>query len=194
MENNRYNLAAGLIIFRILVSMCMALFLFIQIFTKNVTYEFEVIRGLITFGLSFVGVYIFYTLRAWLHDRYSFRDADEIIPILAWFIVFVELINLIAEIVLGSNPRAELGVLIIQIIFILIPLGTLFIIFAIRLLRLQAGHNSLYRTYAILTLIVGIGLLTVILTPFMFLLGIVADIFLAMMFLQSPEKIDLEFV
>ena len=192
MNNNRYALAGCLAFIQIAGNMSMFLFMIFMLATGSRALVLIVIRAMILITMSFIGVYILYTLRRLLNERYDFRGTNTIIPIIAWFGVFIMIFAQFSEIILYMIPRLRIVVIVSQILLCAIPMGILLIVFASSLLRLKEAQNTLLRPYSYTTLVAGVSLLAVISAPFTILILVISNIFLGLYFL-SPEP-EVEFI
>lgn len=205
MSDQRYRTAAWLVFVKIGTQLFMFVFAIILMAAKSWTAGPVMFRGFVLILSSLLNVYILFTLRRLLWERYDFHHLDVIIPVLAGADVVLEILNQFTEVAQVMSP-AEMGKIVaVRILFIIVPWGVINIIFAAGLLKLQFSEKSLLRPFAYLYMAAGIVLISMILVlaspvfglillPFLFLTGVGADVLLALTFLRFRETEQVEFV
>ena len=191
MNDNRYALAGWLVFVKMAVQFVMFMFIIFVLATGSRTTGFLILRAMILVVLSLAVVYILYTLRRLLHERYDFHKADIVIPILAWFSVLSTAVAQIIEIMVFMNQDLKLLILV-EVLFSVIPMGILLLIFGSILLKITDAQNTLLRPFTYTTLVSGVVLLSLLLAPFVIIVTAISDILLGLLFL-SPEP-EVEFV
>ncbi len=189
MNDNRYALAGWLVFVKMAVQFVMFMLMIFLLATGNRTLGLLVIRGMILVFVSFVVVYILYTLRRLLHERYDFHKADIIIPVIAWFGVFATVLGQVMELIVIMNPDLKLLILF-EVLLGIIPMGILLVIFGSLLLKLPEAQNTLLRPYTYTTLVSGVVLLSLLLAPFVIIVTAISDILLGLLFLSPPPEVE----
>jgi hypothetical protein len=205
MSDQKYRTAAALVFVKIGIELLMLVFLGFMFATGSRTVGLVGLRGIVLILTSLLTVYILFTLRRLLWDRYDFHQMDVIIPVVACTGVILEILNQATELIQVLNPRDEASIISARVLLIVIPWGIITIVFAAGLLKLPFSENSLLRPYAYLNLGTGIVVISMILIlvspvfgfllfPLILLMGLAADVLLALTFLRSRETEQLEFV
>lgn len=132
---------------------------------------------LISLGLF---VYIFLSLRKFLNSRLRFHDVDTNITVLIWVNVVISILSILS--LSSSQLETAFGLLTF---FAIIPWGIIYIVFAIRLLRLSDDLFGLLRPFSYTSIASGLCFTTVILIPLGLILGAVADVILGMIFFKA---------
>jgi len=140
----------------------------------------------LSLALSFVMLILFvkilFALRNLLHSRFSFRDADRMISLLVLMSVAVFVLHRL------SLLRWEVKFPFWGLTqFAMIVSGFLFVMTAVRILRLRDYLGGYLRPYCHLLVARGIALLSFFLIPIGFLLGGFADVLLGLAFLRASE-------
>jgi hypothetical protein len=205
MSERTYQTVAWLVFLKMGTELFMLVLAVILMAAKSWTLGPVVFRGFILVLVSLLNVYILFTLRRLLWDRYDFHKLDVVIPVLAGAGVVLEILNQCTEAAQVMNPAELSQILAVRILFIIVPWGVINIVFAAGLLKLPFSEKSLLRPFAYLYLAAGIILISMILVlaspvfglilfPLLVLTGVGADIFLALTFLRSRETEQVEFV
>jgi hypothetical protein len=205
MSDQRYRTAAWLVFAKIGTELLMLVFLIFMAAAKSWTLGPAAFRGFVLILVSLLNVYILFTLRRLLWDRYDFHQLDVIIPVLACAGVVLEILNQFTEVAQVLNPGDAAKIIAARILFVIVPWGIINIVFAAGLLKLNFSEKSLLRPFAYLYLAAGIVLISTILAlaspvlglflfPFLVLTGVGADVLLGLTFLRSRETEQVEFV
>jgi hypothetical protein len=205
MSEQRYQTAAWLVFAKMGTELFMLVLAIILMAVKSWTAGPVMFRGFILILVTVLNVYLLFTLRRLLWERYDFHKLDVVIPVLAVAGVVLETLNQITEVAQVTRPAETGNIVAIRILFIIVPWGVLNIIFAAGLLKLEFSEKSLLRPFAYLYLAAGLILISMILVlaspiftfilfPLLVLTGVGADVFLALTFLRSRETEQVEFV
>ncbi|MDH5768172.1 MAG: hypothetical protein OEZ31_04345 [Nitrospirota bacterium] len=148
---------------------------------KDVT-ETKSIKVLLTFISLGAFIYMFMYLRRLFNIRFKFHDVDKYISVLIWGNVFLSVLNLLS---LGySELEASLMGFLVGA-FILLQI--IYIIFAIRILRLPDNLFGLLRPFSYTSIAGGICLASIILIPIGFIVSSVSDIILGIIFFRAAK-------
>jgi hypothetical protein len=205
MSDQTYRTAAWLVFAKIGTELFMLVFLIFMAAAKSWTLGPAAFRGFVLILVSLLNVYILFTLRRLLWDRYDFHQLDVIIPVLACAGVVLEILNQFTEMAQVLNPGDAAKIIAARILFVIVPWGIINVVFAAGLLKLNFSEKSLLRPFAYLYLAAGIVLISTILAlaspvlglflfPFLVLTGVGADVLLGLTFLRSRETEQVEFV
>jgi hypothetical protein len=205
MDERRYRTAAGLVFMKMGVNLLMFVFALLLQANKVRSVGPVAFRSVLVIGASALNIYILFTLRRLLWDRYDFHRLDAVIPVLAVADVVLEVFNQAGEIIQFLNPGELAAVLAARILIVIVPWGVLILVFAAGLLKLPFAEGSLLRPYAYLNLVAGIVLVSMVLVlaspvfslflfPILLLTGVGSDILLGLTFLRSRETEQVEFV
>jgi hypothetical protein len=205
MNDQKYRTAAWLVFVKIGIGLLMLIFLIFMAAVRSWTVGPALFRGFVLILVSLLNVYILFSLRRLLWDRYDFHQLDVIIPVLACADVVLEILNQFTEVAQVLNPGDAAKVIAARILFVIIPWGVINIVFAAGLLKLPFSEKSLLRPFAYLYLAAGIILVSTIMVlaspvfglflfPFLVLTGVAADVLLGLTFLRSRETEQVEFV
>jgi hypothetical protein len=205
MIDQRFRTAGWLVFLKMGVDLLMMAFFVFILTTGHRSVGPVVLRGIVLIAMSLLNVYILFSLRSLLWDRYDFHQADVIIPVLAWAGVGLEILNEGTELMQTVNPAGEATAVAVRILLFVVPMGILTLIFAAGLLKLPFSEKSLLRPYAYLTLGLGIVLISMVLVfvspiftfflfPVFVLTGVAADVLLGLTFLRSQETEQVDFV
>jgi hypothetical protein len=205
MSEQRYQTAAWLVFAKMGTELFMLVLAIILMAVKSWTAGPVMFRGFILILVTVLNVYLLFTLRRLLWERYDFHKLDVVIPVLAVAGVVLETLNQITEVAQVTRPAETGNIVAIRILFIIVPWGVLNIIFAAGLLKLEFSEKSLLRPFAYLYLAAGLILISMILVlaspiftfilfPLLVLTGVGADVFQALTFLRSRETEQVEFV
>lgn len=139
--------------------------------------------ALLTVASTALFVYVFSTLRALLIGRYAFHETSGLITIL-----IVGNVVIAAFSVLGVLSFAiETAVSVLSLIAI-VPFGIIFIVFAIKLLRLPDNLHGMLKPFCYLSIATGFCFATVLLIPLGVLASAVSDILLAIIFFRAIDE------
>lgn len=127
-------------------------------------------------------VYIFSTLRALLEERYTFHETSALITIMIGVSVVIAGLGLLG--VLSSEIATAVGVLSL---IALVPFGIIYVVFAIKLLRLPNNLHGMLKPFSYLSIATGFGMATVLLFPLAVLTGAVSDVVLAIIFFRAID-------
>ena len=138
------------------------------------------------------GLYAFGRLKTLLNERHGFHEVDGLIVAIIIGVCILTLIGLsgrVALIALGvARPIAIVFILVL--LGIGIPVSILSIIFAVKLLRLQADLGGLLRPYAYVNIAAAICFATLLLAPVGLLLDAGGNVMLGMIFLRRPQSAE----
>ena len=134
-------------------------------------------------------VYIFVTLKALLGSRYDFHETDGLISALV--VVNVVLVGLGLFSSVSEGATAAVGVLSL---LALVPVGIVYIVFAIKLLRLQGDLYGMLKPLSYLSIATGFCFAVVVLLPIAIVTGVAVDIILAIIFFRAlvPASVKVE--
>jgi hypothetical protein len=146
---------------------------------------------------TFCMLFALYHLRHLLAERFSFREALG--PILAIIVVsaVIAAFMLIARVcyTIGFLSRPGVIAALVLLGMLLIVIGILNIVIALRLLRIGGNPYGLMRPFAYLTMAVGIGCASIVLMPLAGLIDMAGGIVLALIFFRAADSEgDVEFV
>jgi len=164
-----------------IVSAFVTLIVFIMTI-KDVT-ETKAIKVLLTLISLGAFVYIFLCLRKLFNMRFKFHDVDTYISVLIWGNVVLSILNLL------SLVRSELEASLIGFLmgaFILLQI--IYIVFAIRILRLPDNLFGLLKPFSYTSIASGICLASIILIPVGFIVSAAADVILGIIFFRAAKQ------
>ena len=136
----------------------------------------HVILTLISLGLS---IYIFFSLKKLLNSRFNFHATDAHISALIW-------ISIVSFVITSLSSVSKELMTLLSILITLIA-GVIYIVFAIRILRLPEDLFCLLKPFSYLLIATGICYVTFILIPLAFITGAVSSVILAMIFFRAAE-------
>lgn len=205
MSDRRYQTAAVLALVKTGLVLLMAVYMIVLAASKSWGIGPALFRGFVLVLAGGLEVYVLFSLRRLLWDRYDFHHTDVIIPVLAVAAVVLEVINQTTEVAQVLSPGHEARIITARILFVIIPWGVIIIVFAAGLLKLTFAEKSLLRPYAYVNLAAGIILVSTVsalaapvlglfLYPFLVLTEVASAILLALAFLRSRETEQVEFV
>lgn len=192
MEKTRLQITGWLVFFRMAAGFTALLFTIILLVRHRYGMEWLAFRTIAGLGIAALTIYILYTFRTLLNERYNFHGADTIIPVLAWFALIAEGIDKGTEFIQMMDPDLRGIFAAVRIIFILIPFGILYIMYSLKMLKLGDRGSRLLQFYSYTLMGIGICFVSVILLPFALLAGLAMDVSLGLIFLTAVE--DTEFV
>jgi len=148
---------------------------------KNVT-EAKAIKVLLI--LISVGsfVYVFLSLRKMLNIRFEFHDVDTLISVLIGSNVVLSALNIVS---LGYSELESILSGFFVVAFILFAI--LYIIFAIRMLRLTDNLYGLLKPFSYTSIATGICFASIIMIPFGLIASSVSDIILGIIFFRAAQ-------
>lgn len=135
---------------------------------------------LISLGLF---VYIFSSLRKLLNYRFQFHDVDTYISVLIWVNVVLSILSILSL----SSSEIEKAVSVLSVVA-LIPFGIVFIVFAIRILRLSDNLFGLLKPFSYTSIASGLCFATIVLIPLGLIASVAADIILGIIFFRATER------
>ncbi|MBM4141548.1 MAG: hypothetical protein FJ242_08750 [Nitrospira sp.] len=115
--------------------------------------------------------------------RFKFHDVDTYISVLIWGNVVLSILNLL------SLVRSELEASLIGFLmgaFILLQI--IYIVFAIRILRLPDNLFGLLKPFSYTSIASGICLASIILIPVGFIVSAAADVILGIIFFRAAKQ------
>ena len=124
-------------------------------------------------------VYLLLTLQRLLHEGYRFTRADPPLRLL----IRVNIIAAGVSILGLAIPTLESSLSTFGLVVVVI-LGILQIFFGIRLLRLSADFQGLWKPYCYLNIVTGVCLAVIVLVPVGMITGAIADVMLGTIFFQ----------
>jgi len=143
-------------------------------------------------------IYVFWRLRSFLKERFSFHEVDTII---VWMIVGILVLT---AVMVTGKVVIWLGVAKLAVVFFIaalflfgIPLAVLSIVFAVKLLRVPSEWRGMKKPYCVLVIIGSALYATGILSPIAMLLDAAAGLILGFVLLRPAEELadeELEFV
>ena len=128
-------------------------------------------------------LYVIYSLRRLLNDRFKFHDVDIYISLMIWGNVVLAAISLLS---LGTGKLESFMETLT--VAALIVFGILSIMFATKLLHLSGNLYGLLKPFSYTQIVSGICLVTVFLLPVAILAGAVADVILGVIFFRAAEQ------
>ena len=128
-------------------------------------------------------LYVIYSLRRLLNDRFKFHDVDIYISLMIWGNIVLAAISLLS---LGTGKLESFMETLT--VAALIVFGILSIMFATRLLHLSGNLYGLLKPFSYTQIVSGICLVTVFLLPVAILAGAVADVILGVIFFRAAEQ------
>jgi len=129
-------------------------------------------------------LYVIYSFRRLLNDRFKFHEVDIYISLMIWGNVVLAVTSLLS---LGTSKLESFMESLT--VAALIVFGILSIMFATRLLRLAGDLYGLLKAFCYTTIMSGICLVTIFLLPVAILAGAVADVILGVIFFRAAEQI-----
>ena len=196
MVDSRFKTAAYLCFFYPILILFGIAFRIIVAVQQSATLNF-IIDIPITIVTLVISIYILLQLRRLLVERHHLHIMSNLINFIIIIHIYLNVVGFFLSIfqMIVQNPNA--GVLFFLIL--LIPGVLLFwiitIILGIKLLAVKELPSGLYRTYAILSIISGACIFTIILIPIAILSGIASSVVLGMIFLEeSKNETQVEFV
>jgi hypothetical protein len=132
-----------------------------------------------------IGIFLWFVFRHLLHERFDFHDADRLISVM-----IAANILLCGLIVMRDGIPGARHILQVPILLLLIPVGVVLILFAVKLLSLPDDPAMLLKPYAYLNAVSGFCLITVLLTFLGLLIGMVTGIILAFIFFRAAEQVE----
>jgi hypothetical protein len=144
----------------------------------------EILLQLISVGIF---VFIFSSLRQLLNTRFDFYGTDTLINILIWVNIGATVLTIFTALL----PSLKTPVRILDIL-LLIALGLIFIVFAIKLLRLPDSLFGMLKHFSYLSIASGFCFATILLIPLGLLANAVADIVLGVIFFRAAEDAEIE--
>ena len=135
-------------------------------------------------------IYAFLKFRTLLNHRHDFHDVDRLMTVIVAGII---IITLIAVPVRLLNTLGDIGLPIILGFFAFlfvagVIMGTISIIFALRLLHLESDLNGFLKPYAYLTIAAAACFALFITAPLGMIIDAIANIVLAMIFLRPRTE------
>jgi hypothetical protein len=135
---------------------------------------------LVSLGLF---VYIFSSLKRLLNSRFKFHDVDTYISVFIWVNVVFSALGIL------SSASSELKTLVgLLSLLALIPFGIVFIVFAVRILRLSDSLYGFLKPFSYTSIVAGLCYATIILIPLGLVAEAVADVILGMIFFRVAER------
>ena len=144
-----------------------------------------------------VYIYIFLQLKRLLVERHHLDNMSNLINYILILYICTNIVFFFISIfqMIVQDPNAGGLFILLFLIPALLLGGILSFIFGIRLLDVKGLKSSLYRTYAILCIIVGACYFTIILFPIGILAALVSFVVLGMIFLEESEtELEVEYV
>jgi hypothetical protein len=140
----------------------------------------QVVLTLISLGLF---VYVFSSLKRLLNFLFQFHDVDTYILLLIWGNVGFSILGALS---LGSG-KLETVVSVLSVVAF-IAFGILFMIFAIRILRLSDNLFGLLKPFSYISIGTGICFATLVLFPLGLIGSIASDVILGIIFFKEAEN------
>ena len=196
MSNNRYSFAGWLAIIQAIIFSLASGLIVVQTtlgLTVDPFYqtgEFGPIDGLFLVFTAF-GAYTLFMFRCLLNQHYHFHRLDTLITISICWSVFLQISSpYIHELrfSIGHQTGAILGTTIVALLMIVI--GIVNILMALKLLKAKERLNDLIRSFAIITFIAGIAEVSVFLSPVIYIIVPIWCFLLGMIFLRERAYIE----
>lgn len=155
------------------------------------TYNPALLPFLIVFTVIMLccGIYAFYRFKNFLNEYYDFHDIDKLVLPIILLRIVVTLFSLLSKVVPDLKLIAGIMTIVTAIATSIVG-----IIFCIILLRLKVSLHGLLKPYAYLTIALYICVMTLLLGIVGVILGVVTNVMLGIIFLKTPEEIEVEFV
>jgi len=128
-------------------------------------------------------IFIFSSLKQLFNSRFNFQDTDSFITFLIWANAAITMLGILGT--LSSALKSFSGIVSLVLI---IPSGIVFIVFAIKMLRLPDNLYGLLKPFAYTTIATGFFTATIILIPIALFSSAVADIILGIIFFRAAES------
>jgi hypothetical protein len=145
----------------------------------------DIVSQTVVISLTLIGnglfVYEFVVFKKLLNFHFGFGDADTLISVLIWANIIGSVISLL--------PLSEGGVTMTGLA--LIPFGIIFIVFAIKLLRLPDNLFGLLKPFSYTSIATGFCFATIFLIPLGLVTSTIADIILAIIFFRFVGKVEM---
>lgn len=140
----------------------------------------KILFTLISMGLF---VYIFSSLKKLLNFRFKFHEVDTYISVLIWGNVALSIFS-----ILSSGPGEEQTALSNLLVIASVIFEILFIVFAIRMLRLSDNLFGLLKPFSYTTIASGICIASIIFIPLGLIASAASDVILGMIFFRAAEQ------
>jgi len=142
------------------------------------------------------GLYALARFRSFLNQRYDFHEVDGLIVAIligSALLTIVSMVGRIAVVLLGLGPKGAVP-FIVAIVAIGVPLSVLSIVFAVKLLRLEADLGGLKKAFAYTTIAAAVCFATLILAPLGMVIDAASNVLLGMVFLRRESSPAPEYV
>ena len=150
------------------------------------------LHTLFTLAIAAVIIFILFTLRRLLNERYSYLRADKVITAaVVWYMLFTVgaiLMMFFADTTWPAPDERSLYAVLAFLILSMTSAGVIEIFLGLRLLRIGEKQNQLMKALAIVTLVKGALSLTVVLSPLTLVLTPVWCVTAAMVFLREKDE------
>ena len=141
-----------------------------------------------------VSVYVISVFRDLLNDRYNTHELDLLINIFIGWIILFQVCNLCLKgIFMALWPISKESLTITYLCYMaiaMVTIGVLDILIAVKLLKIDVGHNDLIKAYAYINLIAGVLEVSVFLSPLSIILVPVSSVILGMILLKEKEGVE----
>jgi len=132
-------------------------------------------------------IFVLSSLKKLLNTRFSFRDTDIFIDILILLNIASTVISVFSTLfpALKSEEAVVSGVLFLAMG---ITYGIVYVVFAIKLLRLQETMYGMLKPFAYTTMVEGICYASIVLVPIALIASIVSCVILGNIFMRAAES------
>ncbi len=144
---------------------------------------------LVTYALA---IFPILSLKNLLNTRLSFRDTDIFISLMIWanvafaVIVILGILSPLGQPFLVETPWLTPAMLVS--LALVVPVGFVYIMFAIKLLRLQDPLHGMLNPFAYTIMAAGFCYGTIVLVPFGLLAELISYIILGIIFIRAAES------
>lgn len=164
-----------------IISALIAIIVFIMTFQSvKESKDIKILLTLISLGIF---IYIFLSLRRLLNGRFKFHDVDMYISVLIWGNVILSFSDM-AFLIYGETDMIPSVILVVA--FVLLQI--VYIIFALKILRLSDNLFGLLKPFSYTSIAGGICLASIVLIPLGLIVSAAADVILGMIFFRAAQQ------
>lgn len=144
----------------------------------------KVAQAILLIGSLWLFIYIFGSLKELLNTGFGFYDTDIFIKLLIWINVGSTAVSIFPLLI----PRTGTVIGMLNVL-LLIPMGVIFIIFSIKLLKLTDSLYGMLKPFVYMSIVTGFCFATIFLIPFALITSAASDIILGIIFFRASENI-----
>lgn len=141
-------------------------------------------------------LYALIRFRSFLNQRFDFHEVDGLIVAIligSALLTIVSIVGRVVVVLLRLGPQGAVP-FIIAIVVVGVPLSVLSIVFAVKLLRLEADLGGLKKPFAYTTIVAAVCFATLVLAPLGMLVDAASNVLLGMIFLRRESAPTPEYV